>query len=38
MLDPVHAEIARGEMTITLGIFGGKNGSKDGVRTGWLKG
>jgi Peroxidase, family 2 len=37
VLDPVHAEIARGEMAIALGIFGGKNGSKDGVRTGWLK-
>jgi hypothetical protein len=37
VLDPVHAEIARGEMAIALGIFGGKNGSKDGVPIGWLK-
>ena len=37
VLDPVHTEIARGEMAITLGVFGGKNGSNDGVPIGWLK-
>jgi len=33
MLDSVHAEIACGEMVITLGMFG-KNGLKDGVQVG----
>lgn len=36
-LDPVHAEIARGEMAIALGVFGGKNGSKDGIPIRWLR-
>jgi hypothetical protein len=36
-LDAVHAEIARGEMAIVLGVFGGKNGSSDGVPVEWLR-
>jgi hypothetical protein len=36
-LTPVHAEIARGEMAIALGVFGGKNGSKEGIPVEWLK-
>jgi len=36
-LDAVHAEIARGEMAIVLGVFGGKNGSNDGVPVEWLR-
>jgi len=37
VLDILHAEIARGEMAIALGVFGGKNGSIDGVPIEWLK-
>jgi len=36
-LDGLHAEIARGEMAIVLGVFGGKHGSQDGVPIRWLK-
>ena len=36
-LSAVQAEVARGEMAIALGVFGGKNGSKDGIPVEWLK-
>ena len=36
-LDPMHAEIAHGEMTITLGLFGGLNGTQDGIPVEWLR-
>lgn len=36
-LDGVHAEVARGEMAIALGVFGGTNGSKEGIPVKWLK-
>lgn len=36
-LDSVHAEIARGEMAIALGVFGGLNGAEDGIPLEWLK-
>ena len=37
VLNFLRAEIARGEMAIALGVFGGKNGSHDGVPIEWLK-
>jgi hypothetical protein len=36
-LDGLHAELARGEMAIALGVFGGRNGARDGVLMKWLK-
>lgn len=30
-LDPVHAEIARGEIVIAIGVLGGKDAAKNGV-------
>lgn len=36
-LDPMHAEIARGEMAIALGLFGGLNGAQDGIPVEWLR-
>lgn len=35
-LSSVQAEVARGEMAIALGVFGGKNGSKEGIPVTWL--
>lgn len=35
-LSSTHAEVARGEMAIALGVFGGKNGSKEGIPVAWL--
>jgi hypothetical protein len=36
-LDTMHAEIARGEMAIALGLFGGLNGAQDGIPVEWLR-
>lgn len=36
-LDAVHAEIARGEMAIAFGVFGGLNGAVDGIPARWLR-
>lgn len=36
-LDAMHAEIARGEMAIAFGVFGGLNGAQDGIPVEWLK-
>ena len=33
----MHAEIARGEMAIALGLFGGLNGAQDGIPVEWLR-
>jgi len=35
-LDPVHAEIARGEMAIILGVWTRKHGEKTGIPLPWL--
>lgn len=36
-LDPVHAEIARGEMAIILGVWDTKSGNKSGIPVQWMR-